>query len=86
MNVQDAIANKDDVEKISPLDVRQVLEDYAYAIPLIKAKLKLRPSAPVISFGGSYGGMLTTWFAEKYPHLLAGYVERRLSSENRIQL
>ncbi|KAH7725806.1 PCP-1.1 protein [Aphelenchoides avenae] len=68
----DATKSVDGVDKISTLDVREVIEDYAHEIPRLKTALKLPPSTPVIAFGGSYGGMITGWLALKYPNLLAG--------------
>ncbi|KAH7699157.1 PCP-1.1 protein, partial [Aphelenchoides avenae] len=68
----EATRSVDGIDKLSTMDVRQVIEDYAYAIPQLKSALKLPPNAPVIAFGGSYGGMLTGWLALKHPNLLAG--------------
>ncbi|KAH7725791.1 PCP-1.1 protein [Aphelenchoides avenae] len=68
----EATRSVDGIDKLSTMDVRQVIEDYAYAIPQLKSALKLPPNTPVIAFGGSYGGMLTGWLALKHPNLLAG--------------
>ena len=47
--------------------IQQVLEDYAVIIQAFNPR-----NLPVISFGGSYGGMLSAWFRYKYPHLVSG--------------
>eukprot|EP01113_Clastostelium_recurvatum_P016817 TRINITY_DN1972_c0_g1_i6.p1 TRINITY_DN1972_c0_g1~~TRINITY_DN1972_c0_g1_i6.p1 ORF type:complete len:512 (+),score=108.88 TRINITY_DN1972_c0_g1_i6:41-1537(+) len=44
----------------------QALADYAELIPYIKGKWGAT-SCPVISVGGSYGGMLASWMRMKYP-------------------
>ncbi|KAL3718210.1 hypothetical protein ACJRO7_003358 [Eucalyptus globulus] len=49
----------------------QALADYAAIIMHVKLNLKARDS-PVIVVGGSYGGMLASWFRLKYPHLTVG--------------
>ncbi|KAL3749283.1 hypothetical protein ACJRO7_010396 [Eucalyptus globulus] len=49
----------------------QALADYAAIIRHVKEKLKAR-DCPVIVVGGSYGGMLASWFRLKYPHLAFG--------------
>jgi pimeloyl-ACP methyl ester carboxylesterase len=55
------------------LTTEQAMADYATLIWELKEELK-DPDAPVIGFGGSYGGMLATWFRLKYPHLLDGAI------------
>ncbi|KAI3443182.1 uncharacterized protein J3R85_000084, partial [Psidium guajava] len=49
----------------------QALADYAAIIRHVKEKLKAK-DCPVIVVGGSYGGMLASWFRLKYPHLAFG--------------
>ncbi|KAH7542071.1 hypothetical protein FEM48_Zijuj02G0034500 [Ziziphus jujuba var. spinosa] len=49
----------------------QAIADYAAVILHVKKKLKAE-KAPVIVIGGSYGGMLASWFRLKYPHIALG--------------
>jgi len=59
---------------------KQALEDYARFLEywmLQNATADghgLLQRRPVISFGGSYGGMLSAWFRMKYPHLVTGAI------------
>ncbi|GKU93961.1 hypothetical protein SLEP1_g7510 [Rubroshorea leprosula] len=49
----------------------QAIADYAQILLHIKKKLHAQHS-PVIVTGGSYGGMLASWFRLKYPHITIG--------------
>ncbi|XP_043699785.1 lysosomal Pro-X carboxypeptidase-like [Telopea speciosissima] len=49
----------------------QALADYAEVILDLKKNFSAEAS-PVIVFGGSYGGMLASWFRLKYPHIAYG--------------
>uniref|UniRef100_A0A2C9UN91 Lysosomal Pro-X carboxypeptidase n=1 Tax=Manihot esculenta TaxID=3983 RepID=A0A2C9UN91_MANES len=49
----------------------QALADYAEILIYLKKKLSA-PYSPVIVIGGSYGGMLASWFRLKYPHVALG--------------
>ncbi|KAI7982114.1 Lysosomal Pro-X carboxypeptidase [Camellia lanceoleosa] len=49
----------------------QAIADYAEVILYLKEKLSAHNS-PVIVIGGSYGGMLASWFRLKYPHIALG--------------
>ena len=52
---------------------RYSMADYATLIRDIKDEIKA-PHSPVIVFGGSYGGMLSTWMRLKYPSSVDGAV------------
>ena len=52
------------------LSSAQALADYA---TLLDGR-GLGVGAPVVAWGGSYGGMLATWFRQKYPHLVDGAI------------
>ncbi|RLN65453.1 hypothetical protein BBJ29_001154 [Phytophthora kernoviae] len=54
------------------LSTQQTLVDYAVLIETLKKDLRV--DVPVIGFGGSYGGMLGTWFRMKYPHIIDGVI------------
>ncbi|KAF5931057.1 hypothetical protein HYC85_031930 [Camellia sinensis] len=49
----------------------QAIADYAEVILYLKENLSAQKS-PVIVIGGSYGGMLASWFRLKYPHVALG--------------
>ncbi|XP_058112653.1 uncharacterized protein LOC131255796 [Magnolia sinica] len=51
----------------------QALADYAELIIDLKKNLSAE-NCPVIAYGGSYGGMLASWFRLKYPHIAIGAV------------
>ncbi|KAM5584325.1 hypothetical protein ABKV19_003944 [Rosa sericea] len=49
----------------------QAIADYAEILIHVKKQLHAEHS-PVIVIGGSYGGMLASWFRLKYPHIALG--------------
>ncbi|KAL1544093.1 lysosomal Pro-Xaa carboxypeptidase [Salvia divinorum] len=49
----------------------QAIADYAEIVLHVKNKFSAHNS-PVIVVGGSYGGMLASWFRLKYPHIAVG--------------
>jgi len=57
-------------ENIGYLSIEQALADYATLIPAIKNSINAPEDAIVVSFGGSYGGMLTTYFRTLYPNVV----------------
>ncbi|RLN91103.1 hypothetical protein BBJ28_00006065 [Nothophytophthora sp. Chile5] len=54
------------------LSTEQALADYAVLITYLKEQYKR--DIPVLGFGGSYGGMLGSWFRMKYPHIIDGVI------------
>ncbi|RCV22159.1 hypothetical protein SETIT_4G198200v2 [Setaria italica] len=58
-------------ETLGYLTSTQALADFAILIGSLKQNLSAE-GAPVVVFGGSYGGMLASWFRIKYPHVAIG--------------
>jgi lysosomal Pro-X carboxypeptidase len=61
-------------EDMSHLSAEQALADYALLLTSLKHNDTRIAEANVIAFGGSYGGMLSSWFRLKYPHVIAGAI------------
>jgi len=60
---------------MSYLSSEQALADYASLITYLKHEKEVDAMySPVIGFGGSYGGMLASWFRMKYPHIIDGVI------------
>jgi len=55
------------------LSSAQALADYAELLDS-EGPQGLGLGVPVVAWGGSYGGMLATWFRQKYPHLVDGAI------------
>lgn len=53
------------------LTVENTMMDYVELVKYIKVQYKAQDKA-VITFGGSYGGMLSAWLRMKYPHVFQG--------------
>lgn len=60
-----------DIANLGALSIEQALLDYVNLVRSLKANYSA-PDAPVIVFGGSYGGMLAFWAREKYPQYFQG--------------
>ncbi|RHY20010.1 hypothetical protein DYB37_003710 [Aphanomyces astaci] len=63
----------DALKRMEYLSSEQALADYAVLLGEIKNAYNASSSA-VVAFGGSYGGMLATWFRQKYPHVVDGTI------------
>lgn len=57
-------------QKLALCTVEQALADYAVLLTEVKKGNSLLSNSPVITVGGSYGGMLSAWFRVKYPHIV----------------
>lgn len=55
------------------LSTSQAMADYAAILTHLK-KTMGRDDLPIIGFGGSYGGMIATYFRLKYPYLVDGVI------------
>lgn len=63
-----------DIQKNKYLTSLQALSDFVGLLSNFKSSRNLGKNTPVIAFGGSYGGMLSSWARMKFPHIFRGAV------------
>ena len=61
-------SNPNNLKYLSP---HQALADFAQLAHYLRFQYNF---APVIAWGGSYGGMLAAWFRIKFPHIVTGSI------------
>jgi hypothetical protein len=61
-------------ENLKFLSVKQVMMDYVDLLKSVKSERPELKDRAVISFGGSYGGMLAGWMRIKYPMHIQGAI------------
>ncbi|XP_030748658.1 lysosomal Pro-X carboxypeptidase [Sitophilus oryzae] len=64
-------------EYLGYLSAQQALADFVYLIDDLQQQYANKSSlekVPVVAFGGSYGGMLSSWLRMKYPYSVTGAI------------
>lgn len=68
----------DNLEKLKYLSTAQALADFVCVIDELKkiylADMVTNDTFPIVAFGGSYGGMLSSWLRMKYPNSVVGAI------------
>lgn len=59
-------------DNLKYLSTEQVLADYAELVEHLQSTVPGAEGCPVVAFGGSFGGTLTTFMRLTYPHLVIG--------------
>ncbi|XP_028135352.1 lysosomal Pro-X carboxypeptidase [Diabrotica virgifera virgifera] len=63
------------IDKLGYLSSQQALADFVYVIEALQEQYAHnQKNLPVIAFGGSYGGMLSSWIRMKYPSSVLGAI------------
>ena len=55
------------------MSVKNAMMDYAHLMNHVRSMYGIQ-KAPVIAFGGSYGGMLASWMRMKFPSIVQAAV------------
>lgn len=71
-NIDPTQVRPDETDKLGYLSSEQALADFARLAYELKTTIYQAKRSPIITVGGSYGGMLAAWMRMKYPNLVAG--------------